>query len=100
MQRRGGGIKALDAGIANSKLQDKILVQYIPDPMPPNNKDQVLAGDHDPVLLVTGIHIGWEGNSIALAGMTTVALATTWYSSLYPILVNQDTSIEWTISLT
>jgi len=83
-------IDALDAQTAKSpRAKGRVLVHYISDPTPVS-EEQLMMGDRDPVLYVTSPDLGREGNSLVLVGVSSTAVASAWYTALYPFLINPD----------
>lgn len=80
-------IDAIDSAIANSRVKEQLLVHYVGDPTPVT-EEQMLASERAPVLYVTSTDVTLERNRFLLAGVTSLAIGTSWYTSLYPFLLN------------
>jgi len=80
-------IDAIDSAIANSRVKEQLLVNYVGDPTPVTD-EQMLASERNPVLFVTSTDVTLERNRFLLAGVTSLAIGTSWYTSLYPFLLN------------
>jgi len=104
-------IEAIDNEIAKSRpnLKEQMTVLYTPSYGPLNqaelgNKspgsmdmsnlmdDDVLEmfADSEPILYITGPNIVRNSNSIGLALTSAIGLATSWYLSVYPFLLNDQ----------
>ena len=106
-------IEAIDDEIAKSRpnLKDQLTVLYTPSYGPMNDAElgdmenlakmdmnsimadpdvlDMFAGS-EPILYITGPNIVRDANSIALAFTSALGLATSWYLSVYPFLLNQQ----------
>ena len=80
-------IDAIDSALEKSRVREQLLVHFVADPTPVT-EDQLMIGERPPVLYVTSTDIAREGNRFVLAGVTSVAIGTAWYNSLYPFLLN------------
>lgn len=80
-------IDAIDAALEKSRVREQLLVHFVADPTPVT-EDQIMIGERPPVLYVTGTDIARDGNRFVLAGVTSLAIGTAWYNSLYPFLLN------------
>jgi len=105
-------IQAIDDEIAKSRpnLQDQLTVLYTPSYGPMNDLDlqdmdianmdmNTIMADPDvldmfagsePILYITGPNIVRDANGIALALTSGLGLATSWYLSVYPFLLNNQ----------
>ncbi len=104
-------IQAIDDEIAKSRpnLQDQLTVLYTPSYGPMNDSDlqdmenianmdmNTIMADPDvldmfagsePILYITGPNIVRDSNPVALAFTSALGLATSWYLSVYPFLLN------------
>ncbi len=106
-------IQAIDNEIAKSRpnLKDQLTVLYTPSYGPMNDAElgdmenlvnmdmnsimadpdvlDMFAGS-EPILYITGPDIVRDANPVALAFTSALGLATSWYLSVYPFLLNQD----------
>ena len=80
-------IDAIDDALEKSRVREQLLVHFVADPTPVT-EDQLTIGERPPVLYVTSTDIAREGNRFVLAGVTSLAIGTAWYNSLYPYLLN------------
>ena len=80
-------IDAIDDALEKSRVREQLLVHFVADPTPVT-EDQLMIGERPPVLYVTSTDIAREGNRFVLAGVTSLAIGTAWYNSLYPFLLN------------
>jgi hypothetical protein len=87
-------IEAIDALLAKSPLDNKLSVFYIKD-YTIFTQDQMESpnfspGDADPILLVTGPNVAREPRRLLYSGVSAVGIASSWYLSIYPFLLNPD----------
>lgn len=106
-------IQAIDDEIAKSRpnLKDQLTVLYTPSYGPMNDAqlgdmenlanmdmNSIMAdpdvlemfADSEPILYITGPNIVRDANGVALAFTSALGLATSWYLSVYPFLLNQQ----------
>lgn len=88
-------IEAVEKQLAKSSLGDKMTVLYTTDfTIFVEDEDEILAAnpdnpfDRSPILYVTGPNLVREPRPVQLSFVTAIGLATTWYLSLYPFLLN------------
>lgn len=80
-------IAAVDATLDKSRVKDQLQIHFIADPTPVSN-EQMMVNERKPVLFVTSTDLAQDGNRILLTGVTSLAIGTAWYASLYPFLIN------------
>jgi len=81
-------IEAIDKQMARSTMGSKVSVFYVYDPTPVTEVQMESGLDRAPVLFVTGPDVARDTETLQRTAVTAVALATTWYTSLYPFLMN------------
>jgi hypothetical protein len=86
-------IAKIDKAMERSSLQDKMTVLYSPD-FTVFTDEEALEGfdldDQPPILFITAPEICRESKPIQLSIVTGLGIATSWYLSLYPFLLNPD----------
>lgn len=83
-------VKKIDLRLANDKrLAGKISVFYLKDPFPDPENQMLNPLDWPTVLFVAGPNVARDPAPLVRAGVTAVGVATIWYSSIYPFLVNE-----------
>ena len=88
-------IDAIDAALAkSSSLKDKMTIVYIPDLTvlfgveEEDLDDLIMSNDFPNALFVLGPDIVREQKRVALSIVSALGLATSWYLSIYPFLLN------------
>lgn len=72
----------LTADLAKSPLSEKLACFYIDDPSPRDEMQIETGSLNDPVLLIVATPLAERNNSLALAGITAVGLASAWVYSI------------------
>jgi hypothetical protein len=101
-------IDAIDRELAKSSLADKLTVLYAPGRAKPFNTSAVMSEsldsleqltlfedidlDPEPILYITGPDIVRESNPIGLTITSILGIASSWYLSIYPYLLNNGIS--------
>lgn len=84
-------IANVDAALARSNLRDKLTVLYARDDfsvMAPDFEAAALSDDDPPFLYVVAPNICRDPKPFQLSVVSALGLATTWYLSVYPFLLN------------
>ncbi|GKY93841.1 hypothetical protein MPSEU_000351000 [Mayamaea pseudoterrestris] len=89
-------IDAIDAEMAKTSLANKLTVVYTPDHsafVDDEAMEQMMSTDEIPsILYVLGPDIVREQRRVALSTTSALGLATAWYLSIYPYLLNTGLS--------
>jgi hypothetical protein len=87
-------IEAIDALVAKSQLENKLSVFYIKDytifTLDQMESPNFAPADADPILLVTGPNVAREPRRLLYSSVSAVGIASSWYLSIYPFLLNPD----------
>jgi hypothetical protein len=87
-------IEAIDASLAKSPLDKSLSVFYIKDftifVSEILDSPDFSLDDKDPILLVTGPNVAREPRRLLYSGVSAVGIASSWYLSIYPFLLNPD----------
>jgi hypothetical protein len=83
-------IEKIEQQLVKSSLKDKMTVLYTNDftVFSEFDEEPLMLDDQPPILYVTGPDIVREPRRVLLSITTALGLATTWYLSVYPFLLN------------
>jgi hypothetical protein len=101
-------IDAIDRELAKSSLVDKLTVLYAPGTSKPFNTSAVMSEsldsleqltlleeidvDPEPILYIMGPNLVRESNRVGLTITSILGVASSWYLSIYPFLLNDGIS--------
>ena len=87
-------IESIDASLAASSIRGKLSVFFIKD-YTVFTDEQIESADFnpadaDPILMVTGSNVYREPRRILYSAVSAIGIASSWYLSIYPFLLNPD----------